>query len=244
MKHGSEQRGFSGATIGLVGGGQLGRMFALAAARLGCKTLVLDPEPNCPASIAAEQIVGSVHDADNLAALAARCDVVSFEIENVDPAALHALEQASAAVHPAPRVLRLLQNKLLQKQFLHEAGLPTAEFIETPAPDAETFATFGYPLVQKAQQGGYDGRGVAVLHSADDFAAHLPIPSLLERFVSDALEIGVMVARNTQGEMAAYPPVEMQFHAEQNMLDVLLAPARISAEQTEAAKALAQRTAL
>jgi 5-(carboxyamino)imidazole ribonucleotide synthase len=241
MKHGSEQRGFAGATIGLVGGGQLGRMFALAAARLGCKTLVLDPEPNCPASIAAEQIVGSVHDADNLAALAERCDVVSFEIENVDPVALHALGQTNVAVHPAPRVLLLLQNKLLQKQFLRDAGLPTAEFIEASAPDAETFSTFGYPLVQKVLQGGYDGRGVAVLQHADQFVSHLPMPSLIERFVEDALEIGVMVARNAQGEITAYPPVEMQFHAEQNMLDVLLAPARITAEQTEAAKALAQR---
>ncbi len=241
MKHSSEQRGFSGATIGLVGGGQLGRMFALAAARLGCKTLVLDPEPNCPASIAAEQILGSVHDSANLIAFASRCDVVSFEIENVDPTALHALEQAHAAVHPAPRVLRLLQNKLLQKQFLRDAGLPTPDFIETPSPNAKAFAMFGYPLVQKALQGGYDGRGVAVLEHAEQFASYLPVPSLIERFVPNALEIGVMVARNVHGEMAVYPPVEMQFHAEQNMLDVLLAPARITLKQTDEATALAQR---
>ncbi len=241
MTDGSQQRRFSGATIGLVGGGQLGRMFALAAARLGCKTIVLDPEPNCPASIAAEQILGSVHDPANLTALASRCDAVSFEIENVDPLALSALEQSRAVVHPAPRVLRLLQNKLRQKQFLRDAGLPTSEFIETPLPDAASFAAFGYPLVQKAQQGGYDGRGVAVLKTVDAFTSHLPVPSLIERFVANALEIGVMVARNVQGEVAVYPPVEMQFHAEQNMLDVLLAPARITEAQAAEAKALAQR---
>jgi 5-(carboxyamino)imidazole ribonucleotide synthase len=241
MKHSSEQRGFSGATIGLVGGGQLGRMFALAAARLGCKTIVLDPEPNCPASIVAEQIHGSVHDWNNLAALADRCDVVSFEIENVDPIAMRALEESSSVVHPSPRVLRILQNKLLQKRFLHDAGLPTAAFQETPEPSAEAFAKFGYPLVQKALQGGYDGRGVAVLQTAEQFNASLPVPSLIERFVSDAIEIGVMVARNVHGQVAVYPPVEMQFHAEQNMLDVLLAPARITAEQTEQAQALARR---
>jgi 5-(carboxyamino)imidazole ribonucleotide synthase len=236
----SSDKPFGGATIGLVGGGQLGRMFALAAARLGCRCIVLDPEPHCPASQVAEQLVGDVHDPRNLLALAARCDVISFEIENIDPIALQALEEAHAAVHPSPRILRLLQNKVLQKTFLRDAGLPTADFIATPSPNADTFAAFGYPLVQKVAQGGYDGRGVAVLKSASDFLRHLNAPSLIERFITDATEIGVMVARNAAGEIAVYPPVEMHFHDEHNMLDVLLAPARISASLTIEAQTLAR----
>ncbi|RMG32591.1 MAG: ATP-grasp domain-containing protein, partial [Gammaproteobacteria bacterium] len=138
--------------------------------------------------------------------------------------------------------LRIIQDKLTQKQFLADNGIPTAPFEAVESPTPEQFAAFGYPLVQKARRGGYDGRGVAILKTPEDFDQHLPVPSLIERFVEADKEIAVLVARNTKGEVATYAPVEMCFRAGENVLDLLLAPADIDDATQAEAEAIAIKT--
>ena len=231
------------ARIGLVGGGQLGRMLVKAAKPLGCTTVVLDPVENSPAGqIATRQIVGGYHDADKIRELAADCDVLTFELENIDADTLGELEAAGHPVHPSARVLKIIQDKLTQKQFLLDNGIPTSPFEAVEQPSAEQFEAFGYPLVQKARRGGYDGRGVSVMKSAADYERNLPVPSLIERFIDAEKEIAVLVARNTKGEVVTYPPVEMCFRAGENVLDMLLAPADIDDQTMAAAEAIAVKT--
>ena len=231
------------ARIGLIGGGQLGRMLVKAAKRLGCTSVVLDPVEHSPAGqIATRQIVGGYHDADKIRELAADCDLLTFELENIDADTLAELEAEGKPVHPSAQVLKTIQDKLVQKRFLAEHDIPTSPFEAADSPDPERFAAFGYPLVQKARRGGYDGRGVVVMRSPEDFADHLPVPSLIERFVEAEKEIAVLVARNTKGEVATYPPVEMCFRPGANILDLLLAPADIDADTEERARAIAVQT--
>jgi 5-(carboxyamino)imidazole ribonucleotide synthase len=216
------------ARIGVIGGGQLGLMLARAAQRLGCSCVILDPLSDSPAAQAAgQQIVGGYSDAAKVRELAESCDIITFELEDLDVEPLLELEKEGVAIQPAPHVLATVQDKLTQKTFLRDAGIPTSDFIETPRPDAQVFADFGYPLVQKARRGGYDGRGVSVMKTAADYEKNLPVASLIEKFVEAEKEISVLVARNPDGECKAYPVVEMLFVEGQNVLDVLLAPARI-----------------
>ncbi|MBK1640591.1 5-(carboxyamino)imidazole ribonucleotide synthase [Chromatium okenii] len=229
--------------LGIIGGGQLGRMMAKAAKRLGCTCVVLDPTPGSPAGqVAGHQIVGHSHDPAKLRELTASCDVTTFDIEDIDTETLIQLEREGHQIHPSPQVLALIQDKLTQKQALAAAGIPTAPFIAMPTPNPADFAAFGYPLVQKARRGGYDGRGVAILSSAADFAQHLPVPSLLERLIPATKELAVLVARGRDGDCRTYPVVEMRFRAGENVLDLLLAPAQIPVAIAQAAQALAMRT--
>ena len=168
--------------------------------------------------------------------------MVTFELENIDTETLAQLQREGHVIHPAPALLSVLQDKLTQKQFLEQHGIPTAEFVEMPEPELQAFESFGFPLVQKARRGGYDGRGVAVMPNAEDFEKHLPVASLVERFVQAKKELAVMVARNQEGECIAYPTVEMCFRPGENVLDLLLCPAAVSAEVAAAAEALAMRT--
>lgn len=231
------------ARIGLIGGGQLGRMLVKAAKRLGCTSVVLDPLENSPAGqIATHQIIGGYHDADKIRELAADCDLLTFELEDIDADTLLELESQGHRVHPSGRVLKTIQDKLTQKRFLRDHGIPTSDFEEVAIPTVEQFHGFGFPLVQKARRGGYDGRGVAVMVGAEAFERHLPVPSLIERFVERAKEIAVLVARSTNGEIKTYPVVEMCMHPSENMLDLLLAPADIDEEVRRQAEEIAIRT--
>ncbi|MFY9974595.1 MAG: 5-(carboxyamino)imidazole ribonucleotide synthase [Chromatiaceae bacterium] len=231
------------ARIGIIGGGQLGRMMVMAAQRLGCTCVVLDPTPGSPAGqVAGHQIVGDYHDPAKLRELAESCDVTTFDIEEIDTETLIELEREGCQIRPNPQVLAVIQDKLTQKEALAAAGIPTAPFIPMPEPRPQAFAAFGYPLVQKARRGGYDGRGVAVMREAGDFDGHLRVPSLVERFVPDAKEIAVLVARGLDGDCRCYPPVEMCFRPGENVLDMLLAPANLAPETVSSAHALARRT--
>ncbi|MCU7839017.1 MAG: 5-(carboxyamino)imidazole ribonucleotide synthase [Candidatus Thiodiazotropha sp. (ex Troendleina suluensis)] len=234
---------FPVARIGLIGGGQLGRMMVKAAKRLGCTCVVLDPYPGSPAGqVAGHQIIGGYHDPAKLRELAESCDVVTYELENIDTETLIQLEREGHRINPAPALLSILQDKLTQKQFLKESGIPTADFTEMPEPTLQAFESFGFPLVQKARRGGYDGRGVSVMQQAADFEKHLPVPSLVEHFVDAKKELAVMVARNAEGQCIAYPTVEMCFRAGENVLDLLLCPAAVNEDIAIAAEALAERT--
>jgi len=230
------------ARIGLIGGGQLGRMLVKAAKRIGCTCVVLDPYPMSPAGqVAGHQIIGGYHDPAKLRELAESCDLVTCELEDIDTATLIQLEKEGHPIHPAPALVAILQDKLSQKRFLQEADIPTAEFEAMPEPDPEAFERFGYPLVQKACRGGYDGRGVCVMEDAGGFPDHLPVPSLVERFVVAKKELAVMVARSARGECRTYPAVEMCFRPGENVLDLLLCPAAVPAQIAAAAEALAKR---
>jgi 5-(carboxyamino)imidazole ribonucleotide synthase len=230
----------SPAHIGIIGGGQLGRMLVQAAARFGCSCTILDPDPDCPAGqIAANQLVGSCHDDTQLRRLAAACDLITYEREDINSETLGQLAAAGHTIYPEPHILAIIQDKLSQKQYLQQHNIPTAPFIALDRPNQQACDDFGYPLVQKARRGGYDGRGVQIMRSAADFVRHLPVPSLLEACVPIQKELAVMVTRGQDGHSIAYPPVEMHFHPEHNLLDLLLAPADIPTDIATAARDLA-----
>ena len=234
---------FPVARIGIIGGGQLGRMMVKAARRLGCNCVVLDSSPGSPAGqVAGHQIVGNCHDPARLRELVESTDVTTFDIEDIDTGTLLELEREGRCIQPSPGILAVIQDKLTQKQRLREAHIPTSDFREVKGDFATAFTAFGYPLVQKARRGGYDGRGVAVLQSEEDFARHLPVSSFVERFVDAVKEIAVLVARGRDGEIRCYPVVEMIFRPGQNVLDLLLAPADVPPETAAAAETLAVRT--
>ena len=226
--------------LGIIGGGQLARMMVPAAARLGLETLVLDPTPESPGGqLAGEQLVGALDDRERLTELVEACDVTTFEIEAVATSALEVLVSRGCLVRPAPSVLACIQDKLLQKQRLADAGVPTADFAAVDAPDARALADFGLPLVQKARRGGYDGRGVAVFTGAVVEERVLPVPSLVERFVDFRCELAVLVARTSDGHCRTWPVVEMVFDEAANVLDLLLAPARVDEAVAERARSVA-----
>ncbi len=231
------------ARLGIIGGGQLARMMIPAATQLGCEVVILDPTPDSPAGqLASAQIVGNFDDGDSLRALAERCDLTTFDIETIATEPLQELAQAGHVILPAPALLAVIQDKLIQKQCLLDAGIPTADFVALDEPNAAAMVAFGLPLVQKARRGGYDGRGVAVFTDVVIEERILPVPSLLERYVDFRCELAVMVARSGNGETRAYPVVEMVFDDRANVLDLLLAPARIDPDLARRAQRLAEQT--
>lgn len=231
------------ANIGIVGGGQLGRMMAQKAKKLGFTVTVLDPSPNSPAGqVADRQIVGSFSDAAKLRELVEQCEVTTYDLEHVDTRAMKDLAEEGHQIHPSPALLDLVQDKLVQKEALSRSGIPTPEFCRLDRPSAAAFERFGFPLVQKARRGGYDGKGVAVLRSKEDLPRALPGESLIERFIDVDKELAVMVARGRDGAVRCYPVVEMVFDTRANILDLLLAPARIPDHVALEAQALATRT--
>jgi len=231
--------------LGVVGGGQLGRMLALAAAPLNIDVVVLDPTPRCPASVAARQIRGSLEDAAALADLAAACDVLTVEIEHTNIHALEAIHAEGVPVRPAPAVLRTVSDKLRQRRVLAAAGLPGPIFAALPGgpdtPGSGSGATelsvedfrdrFGRTgAVRKARFGGYDGRGVERLDAGGlrtIAGGGTSVPSYLEEPVAIAAEVSVIVARDPQGTVAVYDPLEMVMDPRLNLVDLVVAPARI-----------------
>lgn len=197
------------ATIGVVGGGQLGQMIGQAAVSLGFRIITLDPTPGCPAaSVSTKQIVADYDDADAIRELAQMCDVVTYEFENVSA---ETLEQAAeyTRLPQGTRALTICQNRLAEKKFLTEIGVPIADY--RPVIDLEADITaFGAPAVLKTTEGGYDGKGQVVIRDNDDWAAGselaLNAPTVLERLIDFEVEISVIVAGNPSGEYVAFPP--------------------------------------
>lgn len=231
--------------IGIAGGGQLGRMLAEAARGIELETIVLDPTPGCPASAYAEQIVGKYTDHDALIALSGRCDAMTFEIESVNADALHELSVAGFPVHPTPVTLAIIKDKLRQKTFLQDEGIPVAPFcaIDSEADVHSAIAKLGLPLVLKARSGGFDGRGNAQIDSLADVATALEklkgVPLYAEGFVRFEKELAIVAARTTEGEMAVYPLVET-IHKD-HICHTTLAPAPVSDAVAAKAHALAEK---
>lgn len=233
--------------IGILGGGQLGKMLCQAAADWHLPILVLDPTPDAPAaSLCREFTVGDFRDYDTVWAFGQKADLLTVEIEQVNVQALYALEQAGKIVHPAPRALEIIQDKGRQKAFYAEHGIPTASFEcfddEQALLEALRSRRWSLPLVQKTRTAGYDGRGVALLRTPEDLERKLLRgPCVAEEWVPLRAEVAVIAARNARDEVAVFPPVEMDFHPEANLVEMLLCPARLSPFEAAEAEALAER---
>jgi 5-(carboxyamino)imidazole ribonucleotide synthase len=234
--------------IGIIGGGQLGLMLSEAARALGFASVtVLDPTPQCPASSVAEQIVGSLKDPQSLRLLADKSDILTYEIEHINADALRSLQAEASAIkiYPSPDLLAIIQNKYQQKEFLAQHAIPVAPFlsIDSRADLDRAIQTWGYPLVLKAKKDAYDGRGNARINRAEDIEAALEKLGDRELYVEQRIdlekEIGLMVARNAQGESVSHPVVEM-IHA-RDICQTVLAPASISESQLYEAQEIAQQ---
>ncbi len=228
-----------GSVIGILGGGQLGRMMAMAAARLGFDIAVLDPEPNAPAArLASHAIAGSYDDPEALARLAEVSDVITFEFENVPARAIDILAARGAQVAPAGQALAIAQDRLVEKQFVNKAGAPTVAFAEinSAADIVAALDVLGRPLLIKSRRGGYDGKGQAWIEHAEEaeavFAAVGSQPAIAEAPADFRRELSVIAARGRDGEIALYPLAE-NHHAD-GILRRTVAPA------TAPAKILAQ----
>jgi len=235
------------ATIGIVGGGQLGRMSAMAAARLGYRCHILTPEHASPAAlVAAGSTIGDYEDPQVLRAFADAVDVVTFEFENVSAYGLDLLASLRP-VRPAPAILRISQDRVAEKSFLRQAGVATASWLPV-ASRAELEAAvmqIGLPALLKTTRLGYDGKGQMLLRRADDLDAAwerlLPRPLILEGLVDFACEISVIVARGLDGTTVAFDAVENRHR--DHILDLTLAPARVAPEVAGTADAIARRVA-
>lgn len=238
-----------GATVGILGGGQLGRMLALAAARLGLKAHILCPDPDSPAFDVTRRVtVAEYSDEAALDMLAADSDVITYEFENV-PSAAAAFLRARRPVLPDERALEMTQDRLTEKRFLDSLGVPVAPFrpVGQAADIAPALAGTGLPAVLKTRRFGYDGKGQYVLRSDAPgeidkaFAAVGKAPAVLEAFVPFAREVSVVAARGADGTFAAYDPVENEHRAQ--ILRRSTVPARIAPQTAGEAVALARRIA-
>ncbi len=236
-----------GSVIGIIGGGQLGRMSALAAARLGYLVHVFSPEAGGPAAqVAARDTLAPYDDLAALRRFAEDVDVITFEFENLPAPSLELLERLRP-VRPGAKILAISQDRVLEKTFLNEAGAATAPWakVETLAELEAAVARLGLPAVLKTTRLGYDGKGQALLRTPDDlapaFARLTPKPLILEGFVDFGAELSVIVARGVNGEVVSFDPVENRH--KHHILDLTLAPAPYAPDILEQATALARRIA-
>jgi 5-(carboxyamino)imidazole ribonucleotide synthase len=236
------------ATIGLVGGGQLGRMSALAAARLGYRCHILTREEDSPAGqVSAAVTISDYTDPESLKAFAAAVDVISFEFENVSAEGLDLLASLRP-VRPSPAVLRISQDRVAEKSFVNGRGVRTAPWrpVRSLVELDAAVAALGLPAVLKTTREGYDGKGQAMLRVVDDLAPAferlVPKPLILEGFIDFAMEISVIVGRGEDGAVSSFDTVENRHRS--HILDMTLAPARVPVAVGEAAQAIAREIAV
>jgi 5-(carboxyamino)imidazole ribonucleotide synthase len=228
--------------IGIIGGGQLGKMLAQDAKKFNFSVTVLDPTPHCPAySLVDRQIVAGFYDEDKIRELVVNSDITTFEIEHINTQVLKELQAMGHKIYPSPEVLEIIQNKAKQKQMLDEYGIPTARWAMVEGDIGEAANKFGLPAVQKACKGGYDGRGVFVIQKPEDVKDALQCESFLEELIPIEKELAVMVAKSINGEIKCYPVVEMTFDNKANICDDTVAPARIEESIKNKAEDLAIR---
>ena len=217
---------YSTMKVGIIGGGQLGKIMAQKAKKMGFHVTILDPTPNCPAAqVSDKQIIGGFHDPEKLAQLVNENDVTTFELEHVDTSILKKMFDEGKNIYPSPYLIELIQDKYKQKELLDKKGIPVPAYkkVDTKA----CLESFGFPVIQKARKGGYDGKGVVLLKTKDDLSKAIEAESFIEELVDIQKEIAVMVARNIEGEISCYPVVEMLFDERVNICDIVIAPARI-----------------
>lgn len=228
-------------TIGILGGGQLGRMLIQSGIDFNISFSVLDPDENAPCRGLADFHVGKLTDYDTVMKFGETCDIITIEIENVNTQALRDLVKAGKKVFPQPEIIELIQDKRTQKSFYKERRIPTAEFFLTENKwDVQQHENF-LPAVHKLGKEGYDGRGVQILKTKADLEKAFYAPGLLEKLVDYQKEISVIVARSENGELATYPAVEMVFHPEHNLVEYLFAPAQLPGHILQAADEVARK---
>ena len=238
-----------GSTIGIIGGGQLGRMLAIAARQMDYKTVVLDPDSNCPAGQVADRVIRSEYsDLKASSELAALADVVTYEFENVDADSVSSAEKHKP-VRPSSTVLRTTQNRLHEKKALLEAGIPVANFRKVDSlKDLEDAASvLGYPMVLKTATEGYDGKGQSIIHGEHDLAISYDqlnarnVELIVEQFVSFKAEVSTICARTADGMTATFDPSE-NIHRN-HILDTSIVPARIDGSVAGKARIVATNIA-
>lgn len=238
-----DKYGFPLTKIGIIGGGQLAKMMAQSAKRMGFFVSVLDPAPDCPASSVCDRVlVGDFYDDNKIREIAEASEVITYDIEHIATRILKILMDEGYKIFPSPALLEIIQDKFLQKQVLYAAGIPVPKFKLLESLEPGSFKSFGFPCVQKARKGGYDGRGVQVIRGYEDLKNILKVESYLEEYVDIEKELAVIVARSSKGEVKCYPVVEMIFDEQANICDMVIAPARISEDVKEEAKAVAVKT--
>ncbi len=235
-----------GATLGILGGGQLGRMFALAAKRMGYRVAVLEPAPDSPCAQVADHVIQADYtDEKALRELAALSDALTYEFENVDAAAVEFLERQGKPVHPSGKVLRVAQDRILEKTFARDCGIPVTAFaaIRTAEELESAFTQVGFPAFLKTSRGGYDGKGQIRVENAEEgrkaFAGFAGRDLILERLVPFEKEMSVVACRGEDGSFAAYAPSE-NMHV-RNVLDLSVFPARVSIATADAARDIARK---
>lgn len=235
--------------IGIIGGGQLGKMMILDAKRLDYYFVILDPTKNCPAdSIADEHIVAGFDDVDAIKELAQRVDVVTYEFEHINAKALQLLEREGHKVYPSSETLLHIQNKLVQKDWLRKHEIPVPDYLGVEGIDGilEAGEKYGYPIILKTCTGGYDGKGNAVIKTKDDVTTAYDslgagkLPLMVEEFIPFEKEVSILVCRSENGDVKVFPVAE-NVHVN-SILDETTVPAVISDASTKEAMDIARKT--
>src|SRR5258708_10741447 len=230
--------------LGILGGGQLGRMLIQQAINYNVTVKVLDPDREAPCrKLCDEFMVGSLGDYETVYKFGKKVDLLTIEIEKVNVDALEQLEKEGVQVYPQPRIIRLIQDKALQKQFFKENDIPTAEFQVISSAEQLRKSHIPFPYIQKLRRDGYDGKGVYKVMDETYLANAFTAPSLIERIVDFEKEIAVIVARNEDGETKAFPMVEMEFNPEANLVKFLIPPPTLPSELHEEAERIAKTIA-
>ncbi len=228
--------------LGILGGGQLGRMLIQACTNFDLHSCVLDKDPNAPCSLLASTFTsGDITDFDTVYAFGKSVDMLTIEIENVNVEALKKLEAEGLTVYPQPAIIDIIKDKRRQKMFYREHGIPTADFVLVDDRDAISQHMDFLPAFNKLGTGGYDGGGVQRIKDEKDIEKGFDAPGLLETLVDFACEISVIAARNSKGEVSVFPAVECVFHPEHNLVDYLFAPSEVSRQIEEKAESIARQ---
>ena len=230
--------------LGILGGGQLGKMLLYETRKFDIHTKVMDPSEEAPSKLACNEFFkGDLMDFDAVYALGKKVDVLTIEIENVNLNALEKLEDEGLKVFPPTRALRIIQNKAKQKLFYVDHNIPTADFqrfaYKSEIEDSVANGGLKFPFIWKAAQFGYDGQGVKVVRKLEDLNGLPAGECITEELVNFKNELAVIVARSASGEVRTYPVVEMEFHPEANQVEYVICPARIDAKVAEKAQEIA-----
>lgn len=231
----------SSLKMGVIAGGQLGKMLIQEASKWDITTYVLDPDEGCSArNVTSVYIKGDFTDFDTVYEFGKLVDILTFELENVNIEALQKLKSEGLKIVPDPDILALIQDKGLQKEFYEKHAMPTSPFVccenEEEIADAIQIGKLAYPFVQKLRKGGYDGHGVSLIDSSEDTL--LDGTSMIEQKVDIDKEIAVIAARNSAGEVRCFPAVEMTFNDQTNLVEEIFCPANITLEQAKTAETL------
>jgi 5-(carboxyamino)imidazole ribonucleotide synthase len=244
----SENYFSSSFKLGILGGGQLGKMMLYHTRKYDIYTCVMDPSKDAPARLACDEFkVGDLMDFDTVVDFGQHVDVLTIEIENVNVDALETLENKGVKVYPRAKTLRTIQNKAQQKLFYRDNNIPTADFSRfgytSEIEEAVDNGGLSYPLVWKSARFGYDGTGVKIVKRYTDLIDLPNVECIAERLIPFKNELAVIVARNEKGDLKTYPVVEMEFHPEANQVEYVICPARIPDDVAKKAELIALKTA-